>query len=121
MPLKYEGMMEKIDIKDASIAEAVRKQMAVATPSLNGLMPNYYAPYDNMGEYNYDLNDIKKESRLLVSSTVPNSPTNEWGICLVFRIGSGYTLQWFIEYFGCNASYIRSFNTNKWSAWKKIW
>lgn len=31
-------MIEKIDINDASIAEAVRKQMSVATSEQNGLM-----------------------------------------------------------------------------------
>lgn len=39
MTLKTKSMITKIDIKDASIAEAVRSQMATATVGNKGLLP----------------------------------------------------------------------------------
>ena len=94
-----------------------------ATTSQNGLMPSVQRWDTNNGvTYVGDLNDIKRESRVIVSQSATNNPIRNWAICETIYIKSGLLIQKVYEYFSANVIYVRSYtyNNSAWSNWTKI-
>ncbi|MDT3694728.1 MAG: hypothetical protein ROM03_09970, partial [Mucispirillum sp.] len=94
-----------------------------ATTSQNGLMPSVQRWYtNNENTYTGDLNDIKRESRVIVNKSTTNNPIREWAICETIYIKSDLLIQKVYEYFSASVIYVRAYSYNNiaWSNWTKI-
>ena len=92
-----------------------------ATTSQNGLMPSVQRwNTNNETTYTGDLNDIKRESRVIANQSTTNNPISGWAICETIYIKSGLLIQKVYEYFSANVIYVRSYNNSAWSNWTKI-
>ena len=116
--------MKTINISDPSIVEEIRKQMMTANPSIKGLMPADLSPTlnDPVNVYTFDLNDITRESRLIINNTTLNNPittSDGWGFCVSFQ-AKGVIIQLVFDYWAATSLYSRSYNNKKWSNWNKI-
>ena len=116
--------MKTIKVSNPSIAEEIRKQMTTANPSIKGLMPTDLSPTlnDPVTVYTFDLNDIKRESRLIINSTTLNNPittSDGWGFSISFQ-AKGTVIQLVFDYWAAASLYSRSYNNSRWSAWTKI-
>ena len=95
--------------------------LPVATTTKKGLMPLEQKWNTNNWEtYTGDLNDIKRESRLVINKNTKNNPINQWAVCETVYINSGFSLQKVYEYFAARTIYVRSYNNSAWSNWTKI-
>ena len=93
----------------------------VATTTQKGLMPSDQKWGTNNWEtYTGDLNDIKRESRLVINQNTKNNPINQWAVCETVYINSGFSLQKVYEYFAARTIYVRSYNNSAWSNWTKL-
>ena len=93
----------------------------VATTTQKGLMPSDQKWNTNNWEtYTGDLNDIKRESRLVINQNTTNNPINQWAVCETAYINAGFVLQKVYEYFAARTIYVRSYNNSAWSGWTKI-
>lgn len=116
--------MKTVKVSDPSIAEEIRKQMVAANPSSKGLMPAYLSPTLNSDNnpYTFDLNDIKRDSRLIINSDTLNNPitvSDKWGFCISFEARS-VIIQLVFDYWAAASLYSRSYNNSRWSSWTKI-
>lgn len=118
--------MKTIKITDPTVVEQIKNVMATATPSVKGLMPAYLSPSlnadDEKNKYTFDLNDIKRDARLVINSTTINNPitaSGGWAICLSYTT-MGVVIQLVFDYWAAASLYSRSYNNAKWSAWTKI-
>ena len=73
-------------------------------------------PTDN--KYEFDLNAIKREARMIVNTSTTNNPLSAWGACEVI-VFEGVIYQKVYEYFGGASIYIRAYNNGAWSSWLK--
>lgn len=120
-------MIQKIDIKDSSIAEEIRKNMAVATITDKGLTPitscDLEVPKDTVS----DANDIYS-GWFYFSTPILNLPINSPGFIYAHRLfkSSGISIQYCANYLN-GELYIRTGNINivtglkSWFEWKKIY
>lgn len=118
--------MKTIIVTDSTVVEQIKNAMATATPAVKGLMPPYLSPSlnsdDAENKYTFDLNDIKRDARLVLNSTTINNPittSGGWALCIAYTI-NGVILQLVFDYWTAASLYSRSYNNAKWSAWTKI-
>lgn len=118
-------MMEKIDIKDASIAETIRGNMPVATGILNGLMSSNLVTGKlgstkiiNFDTYNGETPVIATKG--INSGTSPNGENSSWFILWQYSsIDAPYKVQIAV---GISSSglYTRNYtNKGDWESWVK--
>lgn len=120
-------MIEKIDIKDASIAEAVRKQMAEATITDKGLMPLTSCDIEIPKDTISDANNIYS-GWYYFSAPILSVPIKNAGFIYAHRLfkSSGISIQYCADYTN-GELYLRTgriniiTSTNFWSEWKKIY
>ena len=88
-------MIEKIDIKDASIAEEIRKNMASVNSNQNGLMPSSGFIVRPVIRKDADFNSCILSGIHMISDSnleAINNPGINYGVLCVFSTGS-YILQ----------------------------
>lgn len=102
------------------MTERVGGLLPTASTTIRGLMPSNYFRQINSSEnkYDFDLNNIKREARMIVNATTINNPLATWGCCEVLGF-EGVIFQKVYEYFGATSIHIRSYNNGRWSAWVK--
>ena len=109
--------MKTINISNASIAEEVRKQMALATFNEKGLMGA--DGFLSGSSIINDANLIKRSGTYMTSPESINTNVKTWGTLIVF--GSYYVIQ--MQITASIASPIFSMRTciaDSWSVWKSI-
>ena len=108
-------------IAKADLASVLGELIPVATTTQKGLMPSDQKwNINNWETYTGNLNDIKRESRLVINQNTKNNPINQWAVCETVYINSGFSLQKVYEYFAARTIYVRSYNNSAWSGWTKI-
>lgn len=88
-------MIEKIDIKDASIAEEIRKNMASVNPNQNGLMPSSGFIVRPSIRKDADFNSYILSGIHMIGDRnleAINNPGVDYGVLCVFSTGA-YVLQ----------------------------
>lgn len=116
-------MMDKIDIKDASIAEEIRKNMAIATPSINGLMSNNGFIIRSSAIKTSNYNDLTLSGIHHINDNLmeaENNPGINYGILCVFSTGP-YIFQIAASVTNNVVKYrTRTESANGWKSWANI-
>ena len=108
-------------VRNRVVGVVLGELIPVATTTQKGLMPSDQKWGTNNWEtYTGDLNDIKRESRLVINQNTKNNHINQWAVCETVYINSGFSLQKVYEYFAARTIYVRSYNNSAWSNWTKL-
>ena len=123
MSLKNTMGMKTVNINDTNVVETIREAMYIASPNRKGLMPSSMYPLTNESgtEYSFDLNEIKRDARLIINQNTVNNPLPDkgWG-CVLAITFNGVVIQLVFDYWAAASLYSRSHNNSRWSAWTKI-